>query len=249
MEENKKKGKGLKIVLVIFIILFLLTAGALGYGYTKYKELKNENTNLNTKYENENKNLEKTKSELDLANNKLSTSEKNYIEIDGISFSNQPSYNLYSISENTAVVGFDGKIYYFDHAGIYDTCVNVLLLEKPNFKNGKALCKYKDADVDEDDMIEYIYETDIREKDLYKAISTFNPANTGYNYEIFFIMKDGSVRLESSTDFKLGNELDKYKIKDIKKFYCSSGAKDTCKGPLKLDVILQDGSEKTIKLD
>ena len=239
--EEKKKGKGVKVFLVIFIILFVLSAGALGYGYMKYKEVNKNYSDLIDKNSKITGNLNTTKE-------KLSLSDKNYIKIDGISFSDQPSYNLYSISSNTAVVGFDGKIYYFDHAKNYDVCIDILLLEKPNFKDGKAICKYQDAEVNEEDMNGYIYETDIREKDLYKAISTFNPGNTGYNYEIFFIMKDGSVKLENNTSLKLGNKLDEYKIKDIKKFYCSSGAKDSCKDPLKLDVILQDNSKKTIEL-
>ena len=249
--EEKKRGKGVKVFLVIFIVLFLAAAGALGYGYTKYKDLENENTNLNTKYENANKDLDKTKSDLDSVNDKLSSSDKNYIEISDTFSSPSKSYNLYSISRSTSVIGFNEEIYYFDLEGLsgeFNNCVERLLYEKPNFKGGKAICS---PDADEDEGTGYIYETDIKEKDLYKAVSSNFPSNTGYNYIVFFILKDGSVKVKDAPNYPedIEKKLSEYKIKDVKRFYCSSGAKDTCKYPLKLNVILQDGSEKTIDLE
>ena len=247
--EEKKKGKGLKIVLAIFIILFLLTAGALGYGYTKYQKLKNDNNNLNTKYENANKDLDKANSDLNSTKDKLSVSDKNYITISD-SGDGKAKYNLYELKEGFSVIGFEGELYTIQSfTGHEFNCISDLVYENNAKFNSDNI--YKCETYDEEDSDSQIYKTSIKEKDVYKVVHAHYPFATDPSYVMFFILKDGSVKTQGIADFGSKNlkKLNENKIKNITRYYCSSGFKDTCKGPLKLDVVLQDGSEKTIKLD
>ncbi len=235
MEEIKKKksNKGLVVLIVLLVITII---SILGFGYLKYTEFNNKYNNLNSKYEKVNQQLDNASKELESYKNKLAESNSN---------KTNSQYRVYSTMGYADIIGYNGELYLvqalsFDNMDT-SNCISELTTSngKIKFDNNVYTCK--------NDKNNSIRRLNIKESDIDSAFVTGFPASSDAQYSAFIIYKTGEVKVSHSGKAPITlKSLSNYKIKNIKKFYCSGDGWETC-GSLRLDIVLQDGTQKTIK--
>lgn len=244
MEKEKKKGKGLVILLIILVLLLL---GTLGFGGYKYMELQKAYNVISDKYEKTDKKLNETSKNLDQATKTVEDIDKNYITYNHDY--RQDGYRIYAEGYMGRVIGYDDQLYFINSGGAsYWTVLNCAneITEGAKFKEKQYSCSDNEY-ASEDEGKVYAKKLDLKESDIYKVVIMNYPASSDAQFTIFFIYKSGEVKASHTGESPVAiKSLKGYKIKDIKKFYCSGGGWETC-GDLRLDITLQDGTNTTIK--
>ena len=229
MEEKKKSNKGLIMIIVVLVILLLGSIGCIGYGYIKYDNFSKKYDELNNKYEEQNKDLESSKNVIENTGN-------NYI-------ASQDGYNIYADFGFVQVIGYEGNLYLIESFNNIGNLAKELVYYEDDIK---FIDDVYTIEANGDDTNAYIVKLNIKEDDISKVMIFHYPAATDASYSIFLIYKTGEVKYLRNGEKPVNlSGFENYKVKDIEKFYCSSGAKLTCKG-LQVDAILQDGTSVVI---
>ena len=225
MEEKKKKN----ITVYVLVILLVLSIGVLSFLLIS----------LNNK--------DKKYKELEEKYNKLSNEES---EIKTLEYFNTNFDDLDFIK----VVSYDNKIYVLESYELMNETITKLVTdgESLEYENNEYQFSNNGASG-------YIYKTDLTKNEISYVITVHNPYENP-DYYVFFVMNDGivyklyykwSTDLGSQKVLEVDHDFDNYNIKKITNYYCENYESDEW-GPVctsvKADVVLKDGTNKTITI-
>ncbi len=248
MENLKpKKSKGLIVLVIILSILFIASLGYIYYSYNKEHQILKEKAEINTELKEANKEIEDLK-DTSTGTESQNIEENNYLPMNKWETDDA---KVYAIGSCTMAFSDSKNMYIVkDDSCVFSSFANT---EDRSFKNGIAEKKTSVSSCEENGPVTTTWiKLNIKEEDISK-VKIYNSITTSDATEdIYFIMKDGTVRVfissgEDDNNLDGTQILKDYKVKDLEEKCMKDSEYSGCDKPIH-KLTLQDGTKKDVTM-